>query len=54
MNCAVLQVTAILPVFEIFTKFKNYLSISVEITIESKHNIYGLKNYQSPSSVEPN
>lgn len=54
MNCAVLQVTAILPGLEIFTKFKNYLSISVEITIKSKHNTYALRNYLNPGSIEPN
>jgi len=54
VNCAVLQVTAILPGFEIFIKLQNYLSISVEIPIESKHNTYALRNYQNPGSVEPN
>lgn len=46
VKCAVLQVTAILPGFEISIKFNNYLSISVEIATEIKHNTYALRTYQ--------
>lgn len=51
---AVLQVTAILPGFEISTKFNNYLSISVEIATEIKHNTYALRTYQILGEVKPN
>lgn len=46
-KCAGLQVTAILPGFEISTKFNNYLSISVEIATEIKHNTCTHRIYQT-------